>query len=344
MKKVTVIGHFDWQDNNMIGAVVKARNIYEELQNQFNPKQVAYVDIYEWRKRIGSVLIDIVISFVTSKNIVLVCSDTSGALMTLLTRLKRVFHNKILYCVVGGDMAEILESHPERIEGLACIDKLFVETSDCLQGLERIGLRNASILKNFKHIEAVNKNDLSKTFEKPYRFCTFSRVVEQKGITDAILAIHRVNEDYGQRICSLDIYGSIDPTYKEKFELLLEENSDSRYCGVINSNKSVAVLKEYYCLLFPTKYQTEGIPGTIIDGFAAGLPIICSDWIRCRQIVEDGKNGIVYPFGDFDALIESIKIAVNNQESFGKLRYGCLDSFTLYEPEIAIAPLVEEMK
>ena len=35
MKKVVVIGHMDWQGNNMIGAVVKARNIYEKLQDEF---------------------------------------------------------------------------------------------------------------------------------------------------------------------------------------------------------------------------------------------------------------------------------------------------------------------
>lgn len=133
----------------------------------------------------------------------------------------------------------------------------------------------------------------------------------------------------------------IDPEYQAEFDELLRTHRHSHYCGVVDSKDSVGVLKKYYCLLFPTLFQTEGIPGTIIDGFAAALPVICSDWVRCRQIVTDGVDGIVYPFGDAKALENSVKYAVQNPSYVEQLKHGALKSFQKYKPDVAIRPLVD---
>lgn len=44
-----------------------------------------------------------------------------------------------------------------------------------------------------------------------------------------------------------------------------------KYCGTVSFDKTTEVLKEYFALVFPTRFYTEGIPGTIIDAFASGL-------------------------------------------------------------------------
>lgn len=342
MKKVVVIGHMDWVGNDMIGAVVKARNIYEQLGNEFGTDQVESVDIYNWKKKKIKTMLSIGTAFIKSKNIVLVCSDTSKILMKLFSALKNVFSNSIYYCVVGGDVAELLQSNPERIPTLKCIDDFFVETEDCVAGLKALGIENAVLLRNFKCIDAVKT--IKPYTNKVIKLCTFSRVTEQKGIGDAAAVVEQLNQEILDIQCELDVYGAIDPEYKEKFENLLNENEHSHYCGMVDANSSVDILKDYYCLLFPTKYQTEGIPGTIIDGFAAALPVICSNWIRCRQVVTDGVDGIVYPFGNVEALKDSIKFAIENPKSLEKLRVGALNSFQKYRPEVAVAPLVEAIK
>lgn len=140
MKKTIVIGHMDWMGNDMIGAVVKARNIYEQLSNEFGVDQVQNVDIYNWKKKKFKTMLAIGTAFIKSKNIVLVCSDTSKMLMRLFSILKKIFSNSIYYCVVGGDVAELLQSNPERIPRLKCIDCFFVETEDCVSGLRNLGI------------------------------------------------------------------------------------------------------------------------------------------------------------------------------------------------------------
>lgn len=344
MRTVSVIGHLDWKENNMIGAVVKARNILEELQNQLGETQVGNVDIYNWRKYKIRVLLDIVKAFVLYRNIILVCSDTSEQLMFFFNVLKRVFHNKILYAVVGGDIHVLLAQNYTQVKRLSVIDVFFVETADCVEGMKQLGISNVELLRNFKCMESLSIDELVLEHDGLFKFCTFSRVIEQKGITDAIQAVTDINREKGRKICELDIYGTIDASYKEKFLQLMKDNEAVRYCGCVDSNNAVDVLKGYYCLLFPTKYQTEGIPGTIIDGFAAGVPVICADWVRCRQLVTDGKDGIVYPFNDYEELVKKMNYAMEHTDYIFELKKGCIDSYTKYRADVAVKPLLDELK
>lgn len=343
MRKATVIGHFDWAENHMIGAAVKARNIFFQLEKLYGKEKVGNVDIYLWRQHKCGVLKSIAQAFSCSKNIILVCSDTSVALMQLFKILKFLFKNKILYCAVGGNMAELLKDNHRQIKKLEIIDSFFVETRDCAESMQKIGIENVKICRNFKSIKPISEDELKMDVTKPVKFCTFSRVVEEKGITDAINAVKQINEEAGKEECCLDVYGSIEPEYKTKFEKLLENNKYATYRGIVDSEKSVQVLKNYYCLLFPTKFQTEGIPGTIIDAFAAGVPVICSNWKRCTQVVTDGENGIIYTFGDYESLLKTMKEAIESPQYIEKLKRGSLNSFDVYCADVAIRPLVNSM-
>lgn len=67
-------------------------------------------------------------------------------------------------------------------------------------------------------------------------------------------------------------------------------------------------LKNYFALVFPTLFYTEGIPGTIIDAYAAGLPVISSKWESYDDVIEDNITGVGYEFGSDDALVEILEM------------------------------------
>ena len=85
-------------------------------------------------------------------------------------------------------------------------------------------------------------------------------------------------------------------------------------------------------LLFPTRFPDEGIPGTIIDAFAAGIPIISSKWLYFDEIFEDHKTALGYDFLNVDSLVDAIIYATENIDELiaigrnGKKRYGKYDS------------------
>jgi hypothetical protein len=57
------------------------------------------------------------------------------------------------------------------------------------------------------------------------------------------------------------------------------------------------VLKDYFALLFPTHFYTEGIPGTVIDAYAAGIPVISAKWESYSDVIDEGVTGIGYKDG-----------------------------------------------
>ena len=42
----------------------------------------------------------------------------------------------------------------------------------------------------------------------------------------------------------------------------------------------------------------EGLPRSLVEAAAAGRPIVATDVPGCREVVRDGKEGILVPLGD----------------------------------------------
>jgi glycosyltransferase involved in cell wall biosynthesis len=51
----------------------------------------------------------------------------------------------------------------------------------------------------------------------------------------------------------------------------------------------------------------EGVPRSIIEGMASGLPAVVTDVRGCRELVRHGHNGLVVPPGDVAALAQAIQ-------------------------------------
>ena len=84
--------------------------------------------------------------------------------------------------------------------------------------LEKKGFQNVLILPNFKSIQILDVHELVYSNKKPLKLCTFSRVMKEKGIEDAIKAIEKFNRNAGELVFELDIYGQIDGNQAEWFE------------------------------------------------------------------------------------------------------------------------------
>ena len=107
------------------------------------------------------------------------------------------------------------------------------------------------VMYNFKELEPLAESDIKYPKSEPYKLCTFSRVMKEKGIEDAINAVESVNAHFGRTVYTLDIFGQVDVEYKERFSQLEKSFPDyMSYGGAIEANKSVETLKSYFALLF----------------------------------------------------------------------------------------------
>ena len=59
--------------------------------------------------------------------------------------------------------------------------------------------------------------------------------------------------------------------------------------------------------MFPTFYDGEGIPGALIEAFAAGCPIVATDWNYNGEMITDGVDGRLYEPRNVDELASHIE-------------------------------------
>jgi len=66
---------------------------------------------------------------------------------------------------------------------------------------------------------------------------------------------------------------------------------------------------EFYVL--PSRYET--FPMTILEAYACGKPVIASNIGGLRELVDDGKTGLLIDVGDVDQLARAIFSLLNNE-------------------------------
>ena len=228
---------------------------------------------------------------------------------------------------------------------LSRFDGIYVETSTMQKALEELGLSNVFIMPNCKELPILSPEEAEISADEPYRLCTFSRVMREKGIEDAVTAVSRANEARARTAFTLEIYGQVDAAQIEWFDALQKTFPEFvRYGGLVPYTESVATLKGSAALLFPTHFYTEGIPGTVIDAYAAGVPVISARWESFSDIITEGVTGIGFPMRDTDALTKLLTELASSPERISSLREGCLRAAREYTPERAILALTERME
>ena len=66
--------------------------------------------------------------------------------------------------------------------------------------------------------------------------------------------------------------------------------------------------------IFALPSSTEGLPMTIIEAMACQMPIVATRVGGIPELVDDGKNGILAPVGDVDALSAALRAVISDTE------------------------------
>ena len=101
-----------------------------------------------------------------------------------------------------------------------------------------------------------------------------------------------------------------------------------------DADESVNVIKNYDFLIFPSYYFGEGLPGTFIDAFCAGVPVISSDW-------KYNSNGFIFPTRNIDKIVSILKDIYQNKYDILTLKRNCLICAQKYNPNEAMKILLD---
>ena len=142
-------------------------------------------------------------------------------------------------------------------------------------------------------------------------FVFVGRIVRDKGVNELVAAFVKLNQ-----MCPntrLLLVGS----YEERLDPVLPETK--RLIDTCASIEAVGAQKDvrpFYeqsdVLVFPS--YREGFPNVVIEAGAMELPSIVTDINGSREIIEDGKNGLIVPVRDEQALFEAMKWMAEHDE------------------------------
>lgn len=346
MRIVGVIGRFENHTNQLSGQIVKTKIIIEELERVFGKERVRRFDTRGGLKTLLKAPRIVNRAFYSSANVIIMPAQNGLRVFAPLCaywKSKRP-KTKLFYIVIGGWLPEFLDRHRFLEKPLKTFDGIYVETSTMKKALEAKGYHNVAVMPNCKNLRILTEDELVYSTAEPLRLCTFSRVMKEKGIEDAVSAVKEINEQYGREVYQLDIFGQVDSNQGEWFDDLKSTfPSYVSYKGVVPYHASVDVIKDYFVLLFPTHFFTEGIPGTIIDAFAAGVPVISAKWENYGDILEDGVTGIGYEFDDYEGLKNTLRHLADQPEQIVLMKRNCTRKAQKYRPDAALSILLERL-
>ena len=333
---ILLIGAFGFDNMDTGGQPVKSRELYYALQNDKRVENVSILETKNWKKHPFKLLFSFFKKAKKSDLIIMLPAHNGLFVFSfLLCFAKKRFKKKIYYDVIGGWLVEKAKQHHSLIKRLKKFDDIWVETSSMKNGLQKLGIQSR-VVPNFKSLKPIAFDEVPDDYTPPLKLCFFARVMKQKGVQIAIDTIIRLNKE-GFRY-SLDIYGYIDPLYREEFDnLLLNSKGFISYKGVAKPNESVAILKNYYLLLFPTLFYTEGVPGTLVDALFAGVPVVSSKWQNFYDVVDENITGFGYDFNDSNGLFCILKEMYSNHNKIREMRFECIKKSSRFTPKNALS-------
>lgn len=321
-KKKYQIGICGGFDNSIInGQALRTISITDRIVSILGSEHVSIVKYANWKKRPFALLFEY-LRQIRQCEALIVCPDERAIrfIIPIAGFFSRFRKTKVFYVVIGGWLPVFLKKHRFLRKRLTKIDGLFVQTETLKKQLGECGLSKVFILPNFRNHASELKTSKS-TEGGAVKTFFLSRIEDPKGVEEMIGVVKNVNRDKVR--CTLDIFGSVMPEYKEKFETLAAEFPEYiKYRGELKSEKINGVIWEYDLQLFPTKYRTEGFPGSILDAFYAGVPTLSAKWYSGSEVINDGVDGVLFEQFDFADMENKLTALCDDSALLNRLKEG----------------------
>lgn len=135
-------------------------------------------------------------------------------------------------------------------------------------------------------------------------------IIPRKGYMDLIQAFAKIADKHKDWTVVFAGNGEIEKA-KDAVEKL-NIDRQIKFLGWISGQEKEHAFQtaSIYCLAS----DGEGFPMGVLDAWAYGIPCVVTPVGGIPDIVSDGKNGLVFPVGDIDALSKKLEILISNEE------------------------------
>lgn len=208
--------------------------------------------------------------------------------------------------------------------GLSSSKKVFFQNLDDMQ----VFIENKLVKKDISEripgsgVDLQRFTQFSKKSSTNTTFLFVGRLLKQKGIGEFLYAADEIKEQFSNvKFVIVGVHEEDNNDYIEKKTLeLLVDNKRIIYLGSVSPDTMPSVVNDADCVVLPSYYR-EGVPRSLLEAAAMSKPIITTENIGCKEVVDEGINGFKCKVKNIDCLVDSmikvIQMSNKERESMG---------------------------
>jgi glycosyltransferase involved in cell wall biosynthesis len=231
---------------------------------------------------------------------------------------------QLLICLRGIDASVDLYKYPDVLKNLLRSDALILPVCDYFkQRIVQHGVDPNRIFVMHSTIDCTKFNVRRRIPDKKIHIMTYGRFVEKKGIEYAIQAIAKLINEKKHDI-EFSIIGK-GPS-KKLYEQLIIAHGLSEHVKIYSWDQQSALVKKLentHIFVLPSatssKGDQEGIPNSLKEAMAMGIPVVSTYHAGIPELVEDGISGFLVPEKNVEALANKIEHLINHPEIWSQM-------------------------
>jgi glycosyltransferase involved in cell wall biosynthesis len=150
---------------------------------------------------------------------------------------------------------------------------------------------------------------------QPFTFVFAGNVTRAKGIDLLLDAFSKLSDASGP--IRLRVFGTGEMERADR-------RSSIEWLGRVPANVMSAELPLGDCLVLPSRLDSFGL--IVAESLASGVPVILSDAVGARDLIDEGRSGWLFPSGDADALRQRMQQVVDDRRSREQWRAAARES------------------
>lgn len=146
-----------------------------------------------------------------------------------------------------------------------------------------------------------------------FTFLFVGRIVRDKGVNELVEAFSELHvKSRNTRLWLIGVYEDMLDPINEATRNEIRNNNEIKILGQVIGDELLAYYSAADCFILPS--YREGFPNTVLEAGAMGLPSIVTDINGSREIIEEGKNGVIVPPRDVGALLNAMKNMIKDED------------------------------
>jgi glycosyltransferase involved in cell wall biosynthesis len=294
--KILLLGFFGLETNSINGQTSKTRNIKLVFEKYIPPNyRIAYFDTETFRSNYLNV---IKMFYKIYKSDIVIYMPAQGNLFffsPIIFIISKFNKCKIILIPTGGWFMDFIKMYPVHRFIYSNVNSIMLESKTLIANIQKVfKLSNLIYLPNFRVTDFKPKTNINNT--NYLKIIFMARINKNKGVDEIFNLDDYFNKKYKNHNYKFYIYGPLDPNYKQEFYIKLNDSKNVIFGGLIPSEDIYTTLNDHDILILPTRYYTEGFPGSILDAYISGIPVIVTDWLLAKEFVSNNTDGFIVNF------------------------------------------------